>query len=43
MQTLPASLGYMLYMPDPILNPAQIRIRFVDTTDLQPLEQPGAA
>ena len=29
-QTLPANLGFVLYMPDPILNPTQIRVRFVD-------------
>ena len=37
MQTLPANLGYVIYMPDPMLNPAQLRIRFVDITGLQPL------
>ena len=29
-QTLPVNLGFVLYMPDPILNPTQVRVRFVD-------------
>jgi hypothetical protein len=41
-QTLPPTLGYVLYMPDPILNPAQVRIRFVDVMNLQPANNPGA-
>ena len=40
-QTLPANLGYVIYMPDPVLNPSQIRIRFVDLTGLQPLNTGG--
>lgn len=33
-QPLPANLGFVAYMPDPYLNPTQVRIRFVDTTGL---------
>ena len=40
-QTLPGTLGYVIYMPDPVLNPSQIRIRFVDLTGLQPLNTGG--
>jgi len=33
-ESLPANLGFVVYMPDPILNPTQVRIRFVDNTNL---------
>lgn len=29
-----ANLGIIVYMPDPLLNPAMVRIRFVDVTNL---------
>jgi hypothetical protein len=41
-QTLPATLGYIVYMPDPTLNPTQLRVRFVDTMGLQAVDAPGA-
>ncbi len=37
-QGLPTTLGYVVYMPDPISNPAQVRIRWVDITGLQPTQ-----
>jgi hypothetical protein len=40
-QSLPGTLGFILYMPDPILNPAQIRVRFVNLTGLQAINNPG--
>jgi len=38
--TLPASLRFIVYMPDPITNPTQVRIRFVNGTNLVPI-MPG--
>lgn len=32
--TLPSNLGYVVYMPDPLLNPTQVRIRFTDVSNL---------
>ncbi len=40
-QTPPTSLGYLFYMPDPILNPAQVRVRFITTTGLRGLNNPA--
>jgi hypothetical protein len=33
-QPLPANLSFVAYMPEPYLNPTQVRIRFVDGTNL---------
>ncbi|HYC76520.1 MAG TPA: hypothetical protein VEI02_02730, partial [Planctomycetota bacterium] len=38
LQPLPLNLGYVVYMPDPRLNPTQVRIRFVDVSTLVGIE-----
>jgi DNA-binding beta-propeller fold protein YncE len=42
LEVLPGTLGYIVYMPDPFLNPTQVRIRFCDISTLQPVDNPGA-
>lgn len=37
-QGLPTTLGYVVYMPDPVTNPSQVRIRWVDVTGLQGIQ-----
>jgi len=33
-ETLPLNLSFVVYMPDPVLNPTQVRIRFVEASNL---------
>lgn len=37
----PTNLGYVAYMPDPFLNPNQVRLRFVDITSLVGTNNPN--
>ncbi|MSR75923.1 MAG: hypothetical protein EXS14_10695 [Planctomycetes bacterium] len=41
-QPLPANLGFVTYMPEPFLNPTQVRIRFISTTGLIGVTNAGA-
>ena len=41
-EVLPANLGFVLYMPDPLLNPTQVRLRVCDFSNLQPVDTPAA-
>lgn len=41
-EAIPQNMGCLVYMPDPILNPTQIRVRFVDNTNLQGRDMPTA-
>ncbi len=39
-ELLPPNLGFVAYMPDPQLNPTQVRLRICDISTLQPVDNP---
>ncbi|MAG59051.1 MAG: hypothetical protein CMJ83_22415 [Planctomycetes bacterium] len=41
-ESIPLGLGVIVYMPDPILNPTHVRVRFVDATATAAGQVPGA-